>query len=181
MFKVYIDADSLPKTHRKIVLNRVIKENLETYFVADRDLSDVAEAYAQHTSSLRAPFKDKLDKAELRKIKSSINMIIVDKGTDSADNKLVEIASSPSIAITHDIPLAMRLLEKGVSVIDDRGHEYTLANIKERLSMRSVMASFREMGIYDEKTKRFDDKTINAFANSFDILIERYKRDFGSN
>ena len=176
MFKLYIDADSLPKQHRKIILNRIVKENIESYFAADRELSDVLEAKALHTAQLRSPFKDTLDKQELRKIKSSINMVVVSTGANSADDKLVEIAEAPGIAITHDIPLAARLLEKGISVIDDRGNEYTSDDIKERLSIRSVMADFREMGIFDDKSKRFDDRTINAFANSFDRLIDKYKK-----
>ena len=176
MFKLYIDADSLPKQHRKIFLNRIVKENLEAYFAADRELPDVVEAKAIHTSQLRAPYKDTLDKTELRKIKSSINMVVVSTGANSADDKLVEIAEAPGIAITHDIPLAARLLEKGIAVIDDRGNEYTPDNINERLSIRSVMADFREMGIFDDKSKRFDDRTINAFANSFDRLVDKYKK-----
>lgn len=171
MFSLYIDADSLPKAHRKIVLNRIMKENILSYFAADRTLPDVEEAKALHTSQLRAPFKDKLEKSELRKIKSTINMIVVETGANSADDKLVEIAIAPGLAITHDIPLAARLLEKGIKVIDDRGNELTSENINERLSIRSVMADFREMGIFDEKTKRFDDRTINDFANSFDRII----------
>lgn len=176
MYKLYIDADSLPKQHRKIIINRIIKENIESYFAADRELPDVLEAKALHTAQLRSPFKDTLDKQELRKIKSSINMVVVSTGANSADDKLVEIAEAPGIAITHDIPLAARLLEKGISVIDDRGNEYTSDDIKERLSIRSVMADFREMGIFDDKLKRFDDRTINAFANSFDRLIDKYKK-----
>ena len=92
MFKLYIDADSLPKQHRKILLNRIVKENLEAYFAADRELPDVVEAKAMHTAQLRAPYKDTHDKTELRKIKSSINMVVVSTGANSADDKLVEIA-----------------------------------------------------------------------------------------
>lgn len=171
MFKLYIDADSLPKTHRKIVLNRIVKENIVSFFAADRSLPDVEEVKALHTAALRAPLKDKLEKSELRKIKSTINTIIVEVGMNSADDKLVEIAECPGLAITHDIPLASRLLEKGLLVIDDRGNELNLDNIKERLSIRNVMADFREMGIFEEKTKRFDDRTINQFANSFDRIL----------
>ena len=171
MFCLYIDADSLPKTHRKIVLRRIIKENLTAYFAADRELPDVVEAKALHTADLRQPHKDKLEKSELRKIRSGINMVVVESGTDSADNYLVEIAVAPGLAITHDIPLASRLIEKGITVLDDRGEELSKDNIRERLSIRDVMADFREMGINPDKTKRFDERTINEFASSFDRIV----------
>lgn len=171
MFCLYIDADSLPKTHRSIVLKRIIKENLTAYFAADRELSDVLEAKQEHTALLRAPYREVLDKSELRKIKSGINMVVVQTGADSADDKLVELAQKPGLAITHDIPLASRLIEKGIYVIDDRGNVLDSSNIGERLSIRDAMANFREMGINPDKSKRFDDKTLSAFANSFDHAI----------
>ena len=47
---------------------------------------------------------------------------------------LVENAAIPGFAITHDVPLSNRLVEKGIVVLDDRGGIYTSNNIKERLS-----------------------------------------------
>ena len=38
---IYLDADSLPLKHREIILKRCIKENIITFFVADRELKDV--------------------------------------------------------------------------------------------------------------------------------------------
>ncbi len=181
MFNIYIDADSLPKSHRAIILKRVVKESEcigECVFACDRMLSDVKEAQENHTAALRLPFRDMLDKLELRKIKTNIQMVVVPVGANSADDYLVENAAIPGFAITHDIPLASRLIEKGLVVLDDRGHELTKENIRARLSERNFMESLRQNGFVSEKTKSFDQRTINEFASAFDSLFNRFVKEF---
>ncbi|MBQ0072540.1 MAG: DUF188 domain-containing protein [Spirochaetales bacterium] len=177
MFNLYIDADSLPKTHRAIVLKRLLKENDKIgtcIFAADRELPDVKETMQNHTASLRSPYKETLPKEELRKIKTNIQMIVVATGANSADDKLVELAEVPGFAITHDIPLAARLVEKGIVVLDDRGNEMTKENVRERLSVRDFMTELRDYGFQSDKTKPFDNRTLNEFSNAFDRLMFRY-------
>ena len=175
MLRIYIDADSMTEKHRSIILNRALKENAEAYFVADRSLPDVVDAIAKNTEELRNPFRGSLDKQELRKIKSRIQMIVVETGANSADDMIVEIAVAPSLAITHDIPLASRLIEKGISVIDDRGNILNGDNIRERLSIRAINNDFREMGIASDKSKRFDQSIMNRFSSAFDKAVNNLK------
>jgi uncharacterized protein YaiI (UPF0178 family) len=42
-------------------------------------------------------------------------------GQDSADNRIVELARPGDLALTRDVPLASRLVEASVLVMDDRG------------------------------------------------------------
>ena len=98
-------------------------------------------------------------------------MVVVESGSNAADDALVELAESPALAITHDIPLAARLLEKDLIVIDDRGNTLTKERIRERLSERENNALFREMGLFDNKSKHFDEKTIRAFSAAFDRAL----------
>lgn len=177
MFSLYIDADSLPKQHREIVLRRVMKDHIESYFVADRSLPDVLDVIKEDTRTLRDPYRGVLDKDDLKKIKSNIHMVVVETGANSADDYIVEIIKTPSLAITHDIPLAARLLDKGAFVIDDRGREFNKDNIKQLLSLRDLNTSFRETGIFFDKSARFDSKTLNQFANCFDSIIAKLVRE----
>lgn len=177
MAQLYIDADSVPKPIREIIIRRILKNQLEAVFVADRELPDVKKAISDDTALRREPYRNVLDKVELRKIKSRISMIVVESGTNSADNELVRIASSPALAITHDIPLASRLLEKGLVVIDDRGRDFTQDNINYLLSLRDLNSDFRDMGVSFEKSSHFNQKTINEFANRFDMSIQKLLRD----
>lgn len=177
MLRIYVDADSMTLQHRSIIIKRAIKEEAETYFVADRNLKDIQDAISLDTERLRNPLRGSLDKEELRKIKSKIKMIVVETGSDSADDKIVEMAIAPALAITHDVPLSQRLIEKGVTVIDDRGNLLDSSNISERLSIRDINSDFREMGISSDKSKRFDSTTINKFSSAFDKAINELKKN----
>ena len=48
-------------------------------------------------------------------------------------------AEPGDLAVTADIPLASRLVEKQVLVIDPRGEEYTEENVGDRLAVRDLM------------------------------------------
>ena len=171
--KLYIDADSLPLRHRSIILRRIISKGHQAWFVADRSLSDVLLAIDEDKAKRRGPFRTALPKEELRKIGSGINMIVVESGANAADDKLVEIASAPALAISHDIPLLSRLIQKGLLAMDDRGNEYTADNIAKRLSERNVNSYFREMGLFPDKQNSFDEKTIRLFTQTFDRLCSK--------
>ena len=180
MFNVYVDSDSFPRELLSIVLRRFVKEYdyiSDAVFVSDRVLPDVRDTSEALTHTLREKAKTEgiTDKLELRKIKSRIRQIVVPSGMNSADDRIVEIATLPGFCITHDIPLASRLAENGFSVLDDRGHVYTKDNVGERLSSRNFYTELREMGIQSEKTKRMTSADINAFAASFDSLISAFK------
>ncbi|NLE15361.1 MAG: hypothetical protein GX626_05765 [Spirochaetales bacterium] len=173
MLKLYVDADSCPKNLRQVVLRAIQKKNLVSFFVADRPLKDIEIAYQEHTTELRKAAKaaGESDEMALRAMKSPISMVIVKPGMDSADNWIVENATPPAIAITHDIPLASRLVEKGLTVLDDRGKTYTRENMAQRLSVRNAMTEFREMGLFAEKHERMGNKQIKAFSDAFDSLL----------
>ncbi len=175
MLRFYIDADSMTERHRNIILTRALKEGAEAFFVADRSLPDISEAIAADTERLRDPFRGSLEKSELRKIRSRIQMIVVQSGANAADDWIVCAAEAPALAITHDIPLSARLIEKGITVIDDRGNALDSGNIRERLSLRSLNSDFRELGIKPDKTKRFDQSILNRFASAFDKAVNSLK------
>ena len=172
MLRIYVDGDSMTERHRSIILRRVIgRTDASCVFAADRALPDVMKAIELDKAERRRPFRDALTPEEVRKIGSGIHMEVVEKGTDSADDYLVSVALPGSLAITHDIPLSARLIEKGLIVIDDRGGRLTASDIASRLSERSNNAVFREMGLFDGPQKRFDERTIQAFAAAFDKAL----------
>ncbi len=173
MPKIYIDADSVPTQIRAIILRRFAKENLSAIFVADRTLKDVRTASDEHTANLRSQARGQgeTDDERLRSIHSPIEMVVVASDLDSADNWIVAHAQSGDVAITHDIPLASRLANRGLTVLDDRGNVYTSENVAERLSMRNLMGELREMGIYSEQHRPMDNRTVKAFSDAFDRLI----------
>lgn len=173
MLKLYVDADSCPKNLRQIMLKAVMRHNLVSIFVADRPLKDIESAYQEHTYLLRKAAREagETDEMVLKSVVSPITMVVVKPGSDSADDWIVQHAELPALAITHDIPLASRLVEKGLTVLDDRGKTYTRQNMAERLSIRNAMTEFREMGLFAEKHDRMGIKQIKAFSDAFDTVL----------
>jgi uncharacterized protein YaiI (UPF0178 family) len=103
-------------------------------------------------------------------------MEIADSTPDAADDYIVEHATSDDLAITRDIPLAKRLVDRGIRVLNDRGNVYTERNINERLSMRNLMLELYNSGIYPEKTGQFGKKELNDFANALDRELTRMSK-----
>ena len=153
---LFIDADSCPKPLRSIILKAILTRQVPALFVADRALPDVVE----------------LMKTQGRLVR----MAIVPKGTDSADDYLVRGIRTNSVAITRDVILAARLAERGSTVLDDRGGVFTKETVRERLSMRNLMTSLREQGIYAEKTRPLSAKDIQLFANALDRELTKLQR-----
>jgi uncharacterized protein YaiI (UPF0178 family) len=177
--KVLVDADSLPKAVRSIVIKAAIKRNLDIIFCSDRFLKDIQAAYNTHTSNLRKIAKEEgvTEREELIKIKSTIKQIVVETGENSADDKIVELAGKDDLAITHDIPLADRLVTKGTLVLDDRGAIYTEDNIKTRLSLRNAMTELRSYGVNLEKNGSMSPKDVKAFADAFSRSLDSMERN----
>ena len=171
MFKIYVDADSLPEKQRLLLIRRLVKENIVSVFAADRPVKDVIAAIAEHTGALRAQMKGKIPDQDLKKIKSPISFVLVPSGLNSADDFLVSVAEEGGLCITHDIPLSARMIEKGLVVIDDRGRIYDRSNINERLGERNFMTEMRENGFFEERHKRIGNKDVENFANALDKLI----------
>ena len=151
---LFVDADSCPRQLRSIILKAIITRSVPALFAADRSLPDVVH-YIDKTKCNASDFP-------------LIQMAIVPKGDDSADDFLVKHAQPGRLAITRDVILADRLTAKKMVVLDDRGGVFTKETIKERVSMRNIMTELREQGVFAEKTKPLGPKEIHLFANALD-------------
>ncbi len=79
-------------------------------------------------------------------LRDGAETIIVDKGADSADYRLVNLVSAGDIAITQDYGLAAMCLSKNAIVINQDGKQYTPDNISGLLEFRAVSAKIRRSG-----------------------------------
>ena len=100
----------------------------------------------------------------------------MDGGPDEADNYIAEQAIPGDVAVTADIPLASRLVEKGVLTLDPRGTEYSEENIGERLSVRDFMEQVRLTGVDTGGPKPYGTKDKQSFANALDRILTRLMR-----
>ncbi|OQY36414.1 MAG: hypothetical protein B6229_10125 [Spirochaetaceae bacterium 4572_7] len=143
--KIWVDADSCPVKIREIISKASNRLKIDSFYVANREIPVTDHEF--------------------------INKVITSSEDQSADRYIVDNISINDIIITRDIPLASELVDKGVTVLNDRGVTYTLENVKERLSVRDFMQEARERGIGFETTSRFGPKDIQNFANAFDKAL----------
>lgn len=72
--------------------------------------------------------------------------IVVEKGTDSVDFRLVNLIQQGDIAITQDYGLAAMCLSKQAIVLNQDGKEYTNENISGLLEFRAASKKIRQSG-----------------------------------
>jgi uncharacterized protein YaiI (UPF0178 family) len=107
-------------------------------------------------------------------------MEICPKTENAADDRLVELAEKRDLAITRDIPLAKRLIEKEAAVIDDRGRVFTPDNINELLSLRNFMVGLADNGMGTERTANYGKKELKSFADSLDRILTKLAKSCGA-
>lgn len=115
--KIFIDADGCPVVNETVLLCREF--NKECIIICDT--SHQIEREGAKT-------------------------IIVEKGADSADFRLVNMLSKGDIAITQDYALAAMSLSRGARVINQNGLEYTNQNIDSLLMSRFIAKKVRNAG-----------------------------------
>ena len=143
--KIFVDADSCPKAARELALRRAKKLNFRIIFAANRLIPGV----------------------------DTCDMEICPEKENSADDRIVELAEEGDLVITRDIPLAKRLVEKNVDVLDDRGRHFTMNNINELLSMRNFMVGLAENGMGIERIANYGKKEFKTFADSLDRILAK--------
>jgi uncharacterized protein YaiI (UPF0178 family) len=144
---IFVDADSCPKPARELVVRTTKRKPLTAVFAANRPL----------------PLEDA----------PGIVMEVCPPGEGSADNRIVELARQGDLVITRDVPLASRLVEKAILVIDDRGRVFTPDNIREYLSLRDFMVGLAETGLGMERIASYGKRELKSFADSLDRELQR--------
>ncbi len=148
--KIFVDCDSCPSQVREIIVKASGRTQCLSFFVANHRIPHSTNAFTHD--------------------------IIVEEGKDKADDYIVQHASDRDIAVTRDILLAERLVQKNVAVVNDRGSLYTAENIRERVSLRNYMLELAQNGLKTEETDSFGKKELYLFANAFDALLTRKLR-----
>ncbi len=105
-----------------------------------------------------------------------LEMVLVDRNLDAADDWIAERASDSDIVITEDIPLAVRSLKNGAVVIDPRGRLFTADSIGSALANRELMSQLREMGTMTGGPAPFAQKDRSQFLQTLDQCIQKIRR-----
>ncbi|HEY0511151.1 MAG TPA: YaiI/YqxD family protein [Thermoanaerobaculia bacterium] len=149
--KLWVDADAAPRDVKEIVFRAARRLGIETILVANQWIT--------------TPMGD-----------PRIRAVRVAGGPDVADRHIAEHAEPGDVAITADIPLASRLVEKQVLVIDPRGQEYDAENVGERLAVRDFMDGLRGAGIETSGPRPYGPRDRQSFAAALDRVLTRALR-----
>jgi len=148
--RIWIDADACPREVKDVIFRAAERTGVAVSLVANTSMF-----------TPRSPL---------------ITMVQVKGGPDVADDRIAQDAVAGDIAVTADIPLAARLVPKGVVVIDTRGELFDDDNIGERLSVRDFMAEVRDAGGVTGGPRAFSARDKQRFAGALDAALQRAAR-----
>ncbi|MGH1351812.1 MAG: YaiI/YqxD family protein [Methyloligellaceae bacterium] len=146
--EIYVDADACPVKDE--ILKVASRHNLMTHIVSNSWM--------------------RLDNSPL------INRVIVDQGPDEADNWIAENITDQDVAVTADIPLAARCLEKEAHAINPDGRLFTEESIGMALAMRDLNSHLREIGETSGQIKPFSKSDRSKFLMTLEEVIQSIKR-----
>jgi uncharacterized protein YaiI (UPF0178 family) len=146
--RIWVDADACPRDVKDIIFRAAQRTGARVVLVANK--------------TMHAP--------------QGVLMVTVPGGPDVADDHIAAQGARGEIAITADIPLAARLVEKGLWVIDPRGDVYDEENVRERLSVRDFMADMRDAGVVTGGPAGYGPKDKQRFANALDRALQRNRQ-----
>ena len=145
--RILVDADSFPLEARKFLQKAARRLNLELIYYANRKVD----------FEIDSPL---------------FSMVLCAQEKDAADDKIVEDSNSYDLTATRDILLAKRLVEKGITVINDRGVCFTKDNLPKYLEQREESMLYSELGLTKSKGhSSYGKKELHDFAACFDRIM----------
>jgi len=148
--RVWVDADACPRAAKDQLIRFALKRKFEVVLVAGQ-------------SQLKPAF-------------ACVRLIVVPSGPDAADDYLVEHAEPGELVICSDVPLADRLVKKGVVALDPRGREFDERNMGERLAVRNLLTDLRDQGQHGGGQAAYGERDRQAFANALDRRLTQLSR-----
>lgn len=145
---IFVDADACPV--KSEVIKVAGRHGLQVTFVAN--------------SGLR-PSRDPM-----------VRNVVVSAGFDAADDWIVETATPGDIAITADVPLAVRLVEKDVHTLGPTGRVFDKSTIGMSSAMRDLNQHLREAGEIRGYNAPFSQRDRSRFLEALEQTIRRAKR-----
>jgi len=148
MLHIYVDADACP-----------VKD--EVYKVARRyglKVTLVANSF------MRVPGGD------------GIELVVVGKDLDEADDWIVDRVEADDIVVTGDIPLAARCLDRGARVLGHKGRPFTPENVGESLATRQLLSQLRDQGVMTGGPPPFEKKDRSLFLQKLDETVNAVRR-----
>lgn len=141
--KIWIDADNCPSKAKKIILSKASEKSIKVTLVANRPVPFEAD-------------------------NPLFEMIVCEKKENAADDYIVNNAGMNELVVTRDLLFAERLVDKGISVMNDRGLVFDRTNIIPLLKDRELALNLAAIGVNrGARFNTYSDKDAAAFGESF--------------
>ena len=147
--RIWVDADACPQVSKEILVRAAARAQVLTTLVANTTLRTPP-----------SPF---------------VTSVVVPKGFDVADQRIMQQIQPGDLVITADIPLAADVITRGAHALDPRGELYSEDNIRERLAMRNLMQDLRSSGAVLGGPAPFKQSNRQLFANQLDRFLTRHR------
>jgi uncharacterized protein YaiI (UPF0178 family) len=105
-----------------------------------------------------------------------VHRVVVSKNADAADDWIAEHIAANDIAITADIRLAARCLERGAQVLGPGGKPFTNDGIGMALAMRELTAQLRDSGDIKGGAPSFAAKDRARFLDAIEKIVQQLRR-----
>lgn len=149
-FTVFIDADSCPSLVREIIFKKASERKFSVCFAANRQIP--------------VPYEPDFP----------FSMQVCPKGKDSADNYIISGIHEGDIAVTRDLLLAQRLIQKEMTVMNDRGTLFSRENIQDFMEERELSLQMESLGLKKGKNwNTYGQKEASAFSACFCRELEK--------
>jgi uncharacterized protein YaiI (UPF0178 family) len=102
--------------------------------------------------------------------------VMVAEGADAADDWIVDHIGPGDVAVTADIPLASRCLDKGARVLAPNGKPFTPEGIGMALGMRELSRHLREVSGGETHHASFGKQDRSRFLGALENCIAALKR-----
>ena len=140
---IYVDADACPV--KEEVTRVAERHRLHVIFVSNGGLRPSRDPMIRH--------------------------VVVPGKADAADDWIVEHAVAGDIGITADVPLAARLVEKGLQVLAPTGRLFTRESIGMDVAMRNLKQDLREAGEIKGYNPGFTARDRSTFLQNLDLAV----------
>ena len=105
-----------------------------------------------------------------------LNRVLVPEGLDAADDWIAARIGRGDIAVTADIALAARCLEKGARPIGPAGRPFTKDGIGMALAMRDLTAHLRDSGEIRGTGPSFTKQDRARFLQALEAAVQSIRR-----
>lgn len=101
-----------------------------------------------------------------------VRQVVVADGMDAADDWIVDHAGASDVAVTADIRLAARCIDKGCRVLSPTGKPFTETGIGTAVAMRDLMQHLRDTGEITGGPRGFSRQDRSRFLSALETMVQ---------